>query len=311
MTPAELSRTVAHAVRRAVDEGALSVAVPERVKIERPRPGGRGDYATSAALQLAGPAGMPPRAVAEALRGRIAGTRGIACVEITGPGFLNFTLAPDTSDTVVRTVREQGLRYGGGSPTAFRSAAPADPRLGADAGRWDALVGGGDGLLVRRGSNPLFRVQYAHARSRALLRNARDLGFAPAYEEPAYEEPAYEEDGFAPAYAQDGGPAPACEQGSGTGTGTACATAPPPGRSALLGALADYPAVVEAGAPHRLARHLVTVADAFLEFHISVLPVGDEKPSAAHRSRLALAEAAGTVLAGGLSLLGISAPEHI
>lgn len=84
-----------------------------------------------------------------------------------------------------------------------------------------------------------------------------------------------------------------------------------PGRSALLGALADYPAVVEAGAPHRLARHLVTVADAFLEFHISVLPVGDEKPSAAHRSRLALAEAAGTVLAGGLSLLGISAPEHI
>ncbi|NEE44301.1 arginine--tRNA ligase, partial [Streptomyces sp. SID8455] len=41
------------------------------------------------------------------------------------------------------------------------------------------------------------------------------------------------------------------------------------------------------------------------------LPSGDEKPSAAHRSRLALAEAAGTVLAGGLSLLGISAPAHL
>jgi arginyl-tRNA synthetase len=42
-----------------------------------------------------------------------------------------------------------------------------------------------------------------------------------------------------------------------------------------------------------------------------VLPRGDEKPSAAHRARLALAEAAGTVLAGGLSLLGIDAPDHL
>ena len=42
-----------------------------------------------------------------------------------------------------------------------------------------------------------------------------------------------------------------------------------------------------------------------------VLPRGDEKPSAAHRARLALAEAAGTVLAGGLSLLGIDAPTSM
>ncbi|KOG60627.1 hypothetical protein ADK77_35460 [Streptomyces antibioticus] len=64
-------------------------------------------------------------------------------------------------------------------------------------------------------------------------------------------------------------------------------------------------------APDRLARHLVTVADAVLPLLPSVLPVGEEKPSAAHRARLALAEAAGTVLAGGLSLLGIDAPEHL
>ena len=64
-------------------------------------------------------------------------------------------------------------------------------------------------------------------------------------------------------------------------------------------------------APDRLARHLVTVADAVLVFQHTVLPLGDEKPSAAHRARLALAEAAGTVLAGGLSLLGIDAPEHL
>ena len=43
----------------------------------------------------------------------------------------------------------------------------------------------------------------------------------------------------------------------------------------------------------------------------AVLPRGAEKPSATHRARLALAEAAGAVLAGGLSLLGIDAPEHL
>ncbi|WP_328331445.1 MULTISPECIES: DALR anticodon-binding domain-containing protein [unclassified Streptomyces] len=305
MTPAELSCTVARAVRRAVDEGALSVPVPERVRVERPRPGGRGDYATSAALQLAGPAGMAPRAVAEALRQRIAGTRGIERVEITGPGFLNFTLVPDGSGTVVRTVLAEGARYGtGGRGTepdhaaapagpAPRTPAADHPRL--DAARWGALFGGGgDELLARRESNPLFRVQYAHARSRALLRNARDLGFRAAY--------GTEYDA-------------ACERGREA--------------AALVAALADYPAAVESatgpgrttpttpatpasfGAGHRIARQLVVVADAFLAFHVAVLPVGDEKPSAAHRSRLALTEAAGTVLAGGLSLLGISAPEHI
>ncbi|WP_268252925.1 DALR anticodon-binding domain-containing protein, partial [Streptomyces filipinensis] len=82
-----------------------------------------------------------------------------------------------------------------------------------------------------------------------------------------------------------------------------------------LGPLADYPRVLAAAATHRapdrLARHLVTVADAVLPFLPCVLPRGEEKPSAAHRARLALAEAAGTVLAGGLSLLGIDAPEHL
>ncbi|NNN33591.1 hypothetical protein HLK59_25160, partial [Streptomyces sp. S3(2020)] len=80
-------------------------------------------------------------------------------------------------------------------------------------------------------------------------------------------------------------------------------------------ALADHPRILGAAAvartPDRLARHLVTVADATLPFLPTVLPLGDEKPSVAHRSRLALAEAAGTVLAGGLTLLGIDAPDHI
>lgn len=85
----------------------------------------------------------------------------------------------------------------------------------------------------------------------------------------------------------------------------------------LLALLDAHPGVLAGAARHRapdrLARHLDAVAAAFFDFHDAAppLPVGDEKPSAAHRSRTALAEAAGTVLAGGLSLLGVSAPEHL
>ncbi|MFP3987891.1 DALR anticodon-binding domain-containing protein [Streptomyces sp. E11-3] len=335
MTPADLSRTVLRAVRRAVEEGELCVAVPARAVVERPRPGGRGDYATNIALQLAGPAGRPPREVADALRGRIAAVPGIARVEITGPGFLNFTLAGGGRGELVRTVCAQGATgYGHSTTMAGRSvtfravdelraqvvtqavvrllraqgaraevlaSAAAEPlpddveslpvapvpasegdvlrRFGRDAVVWAALSGAtqerprfGPGLLVQDESNPLFRVRYAHARTRALLRNADDLGF-----------------GAEAAEIPDG--------------------------DALLDALAQYPATLEAAAHHRapdrLARQLVLIADAVLAYQHTVLPLGDEKPSAAHRARLALAEAAGTVLAGGLSLLGISAPDHL
>ncbi|TXS21088.1 arginine--tRNA ligase, partial [Streptomyces sp. ms191] len=89
----------------------------------------------------------------------------------------------------------------------------------------------------------------------------------------------------------------------------------PPAARRLVGVLGDQPVVLAAAARHRapdrVVRQLEAVADALLDFQHTVLPRGDEKPSAAHRSRLALAEAAGTVLAGGLSLLGITAPDRI
>ncbi|MDI3417169.1 ArgS-related anticodon-binding protein NrtL [Streptomyces luteolus] len=333
MTPADLSRTVLRAVRRAVEDEKLSVVVPARVVVERPRPGGRGDFACNVALQLAGPAGRPPREVAELLSTALADEPGIADVEITGPGFLNFTLG-DTSgsqvvrdvlarreaygradllagrefgfapvdetragivtDAVVRLLRTLGARAGvvpGGDRTPRvapvpRGAGDVFERYGADAARWAMLSGPAqetprftDALLAQTEDNPLFRVRYAHARVRALLRNAAELGFAPEPTEAESE----------PAEAEVDGP--------------------------LLAFLADHPSVLEAAAHHRapdrLARHLVGGADAVLAYQHTVLPLGDEKPSAAHRARLALAEAAGTVLAGGLTLLGISAPEHL
>ncbi|MFB7090602.1 ArgS-related anticodon-binding protein NrtL [Streptomyces sp. NPDC056296] len=360
MTPVELSRTVLHAVRRAVDAGELNVTVPARAVVAPPGPGGCGDYATGIALQLARPAGRPPRRVAEVLRPYLVDADGITDVVLTGPGFLNFSLHGTAPADLVAEILRHGPRYGyaggpgGGSgrvvqlhcPHDLRAVvvaeaaarilrsqgalvrtscvappepewaatlgvrvdaagpapaelpvnvrpvpAPADPlRLGREAGRWALLHPAahdrpriGDEHLVQREGNPLFRVRYAHARTRALSRNAADLGFAA-------------EPGPVSGTAQDG-------------------TAQDGTAQDLLVALADHPRVLAAAAEHRapdrLARHLVTVADAVLPFLPTVLPRGGEKPSAAHRARLALAEAVGAVLAGGLSLLGIDAPDHL
>jgi arginyl-tRNA synthetase len=331
VTPDELSRTVLRAVRRAVDDGELSVAVPGRVVVGPPGGGGCGDYATGIALQLARPAGQPALQVAEVLRRRLAGSDGVADVVVTGPGFLNISLAgaEASAAAVVREILRAGAAYGHsdalagevvelripyevraeviadalgrivgsqGGRVAVEHREPVNLRpvpagdhpawLGPDAARWALLYPAAHDRpritaehLVQRESNPLFRVRYAHARTRALLRNAADLGFGPD-----------------------------------------------PGDLDLdlhelqrpltpLTPLTDHPRVLARAAAHRtpdsLARHLVTVADAVLAVLPAVLPRGDEKPSAAHRARLALAEAAGTVLAGGLNLLGIDAPDHL
>ncbi|WP_030320329.1 ArgS-related anticodon-binding protein NrtL [Streptomyces sp. NRRL B-3229] len=192
-------------------------------------------------------------------------------------------------------------------------ATPDPTSLGRDAARWALLHPAAHDRpritadhLVQRESNPLFRVRYAHARTRALSRNAADLGF---HAEPGHlESPALDTSARnTPARNTPARDTPAPD------TAVPPTAAHPP--TALLNTLAAHPrtlqAVVAHHAPDRLARHLVTVADAALPFLVTVLPRGAEKPSAAHRARLALAEAVGAVLAGGLSLLGIDAPEHL
>ncbi|MFJ3789092.1 arginine--tRNA ligase [Kitasatospora sp. NPDC090091] len=112
MTPAELSQAVQAAVSAAVEAGELAVAVPEHVTIERPKNRDHGDYATNVALQLAKPAGRPPRAVAELLADRLRGITGVAKVDIAGPGFLNITLDTATQGELARTIVEAGEAYG-------------------------------------------------------------------------------------------------------------------------------------------------------------------------------------------------------
>ncbi len=126
--------------------------------------------------------------------------------------------------------------------------------------------------------NPVFTVQYAHARVASLMRNAADLGVeAQSHPELLTDE----KEGL------------------------------------LLRALAEFPRVVKASAelrePHRVARYLEELAGTYHRFYDScrVLPRGDEETSDLHRARLLLVDATRVVLANGLGLLGVSAPERM
>jgi arginyl-tRNA synthetase len=126
--------------------------------------------------------------------------------------------------------------------------------------------------------NPVFYVQYAHARVSSILRNAADLGLAP---ESHPELLVHEKEGE------------------------------------LLRALAEFPRVVNAATtlrePHRVARYLEDTAASYHRFYDNcrVLPMGDEEPADLHRARLTLVDATRIVLANGLALLGVTAPERM
>ena len=137
--------------------------------------------------------------------------------------------------------------------------------------------------ITRQASdNPVFYVQYAHARLSAILRNGADLGLTPAGG-----------DVFDPAllsHEMEG---------------------------QLLRSLAEFPRVVATAAqlrePHRVARYLEDTASKFHRFYDAcrVLPMGDEDPAPIHAARLLLVDATRTVFANGLRLLGVSAPERM
>ncbi|MEU4395611.1 arginine--tRNA ligase [Kribbella sp. NPDC023855] len=127
--------------------------------------------------------------------------------------------------------------------------------------------------------NPVYYVQYAHARLASILRNADELGIKLDEFDPGLL--SHEKEGD------------------------------------LLRALAEFPRVVATAAelrePHRVARYLEDTASSFHKFYDScrVLPRGDEEVEPVHKARLTLVGATRTVLANGLDLLGVSAPERM
>ena len=135
MTPEELSTLVVDVLRTAADERRLALdVIPESVVIERPKNRDHGDWATTAALQLAKAAGQPPRAVADVIAEGLRALPAIASVDIAGPGFINITLAAGAAGELARAVVELGAAYGNSNVNAgqrinveFISANPTGP----------------------------------------------------------------------------------------------------------------------------------------------------------------------------------------
>ena len=159
--------------------------------------------------------------------------------------------------------------------------------VGVDAGRYALVRSSADSqldvdldLLGRRtNDNPVFYVQYAHARTNSVARNAAAAGVT-----------------------RDVFDASLLVHES---------------ESALLGILAEFPRVVRQAAelrePHRIARYAEELAGSYHRWYDScrVTPLGDEPVGDVHRTRLWLNDATGQVLRNALTLLGVAAPERM
>jgi arginyl-tRNA synthetase len=180
VTPADLADAVVAAIRAAVTAGELSVEAPETVLVERPKNRDHGDYATNVALQLAKPAGRPPREVAEVVASRLREASGIQSVDIAGPGFLNITLAADAQGELARTIVDAGPEYGRTDTLAkervnleFVSANPTGPvHIGAV--RW-AAVGDALGRILTAAGADVSREYYFTDAGSQIDRFARSL----------------------------------------------------------------------------------------------------------------------------------------
>ena len=140
-----------------------------------------------------------------------------------------------------------------------------------------------DLLASSTSDNPVYYVQYAHARTRNVARNAAEHGVSRDPNEAPFEPGALDD----------------------------------PADAALLGVLAQFPATVAQAAQlreqHRVARYLEQLAAAYHAWYgaTRVTPRGDDAVDSGHVARLWLNDAVGQVLANGLDLLGVSAPERM
>jgi arginyl-tRNA synthetase len=96
-----------------VAEGALPAELERKnVTVEPPRDPAHGDLATNAAMVLAKPAGMNPRALADVIKPKLEALPPVTSVEIAGPGFINLWLNPDAWRDELRTILNEGDVYG-------------------------------------------------------------------------------------------------------------------------------------------------------------------------------------------------------
>ena len=110
---ADVEGRIAAALESLKRDGALplDLMVPG-IEAEMPRDAAHGDMASGAAMVLAKAANMKPRAIAEALQGKLAADPDIARIEVAGPGFLNLTMKPEFWHGLVGAILDAGDAYG-------------------------------------------------------------------------------------------------------------------------------------------------------------------------------------------------------
>ncbi|MFC5380560.1 arginine--tRNA ligase [Aquipuribacter nitratireducens] len=180
MTPETLAAAVRSCLLASVASGELAVDVPPTVTVERPRNRDHGDWATNVALQLAKPAGRPPRQVAELLAARLRAVEGVASVDVAGPGFLNVRVDAASAGELARSVVAAGAAYGRNDRYAgtavnleFVSANPTGPiHLGGT--RW-AAVGDSLARLLEACGAAVTREYYFNDHGAQIDRFARSL----------------------------------------------------------------------------------------------------------------------------------------
>ena len=203
---------------------------------------------------IAGAAGDDPEVNISALIGQLVNLNGAKLSKRAG-NIIEL-------DDLLEWLGADALRY-------WLARYPADSPLSLD----------GEALRSRSNDNPVFYVQYAHARTCAVDRNAQAAGVDRSEFEPALLTHATETE--------------------------------------LLGALMEYPRIVLGAAqlrePHRVARYLEELAGLFHRWYDNcrVLPQGDEDITSLHRTRLWVNDAVQVVIRNGLDLLGVSAPERM
>ncbi|OBI93550.1 arginine--tRNA ligase [Mycobacterium sp. 1245805.9] len=167
-----------------------------------------------------------------------------------------------TLDDLVEAIGVDAARY-----SLIRSS--VDTAIDIDLALWSSASN----------ENPVYYVQYAHARLSALARNAAELGLIPDTNH--LELLGHDKEGT------------------------------------LLRSIGEFPRVLKTAAalrePHRVCRYLEDLAGDYHRFYDScrVLPQGDEQPTDLHTARLALCQAARQVIANGLTILGVTAPERM
>ena len=93
-------------------EGFLPAVSLDRVAVEPPRDASFGDVSTNAAMVLAKPAQLPPRAIATELARRLSGHEDIAASDVAGPGFINLRLKDSFWPKLMRSILAAGEAYG-------------------------------------------------------------------------------------------------------------------------------------------------------------------------------------------------------